>query len=210
MTSVLKAVFKFALFLAVLVGGFGLVMKLFFVDLAQVGFDTMLPTISNGDQVVMWRGAPKNPKLGDILICENPMQIGSFVVGRVAAKGGMEIKTERGTLFIAGDSVNVDWHGQATYIGPNGHTHEMSVGTEELSHRDHVIWVKRGREQRIRATTVPAGKVFLLGDNRSLEYEDSRAHGSVDPSTCLGTVFMRWAPSKGPNALEHGWLQFLD
>jgi signal peptidase I len=50
-------------------------------------------------------------------------------------------------------------------------------------------------------TTVPAGKLFVMGDNRN-NSEDSRTFGPIDRSTLVGRAFVRIWP------LSHtGWLR---
>ena len=60
----------------------------------------------------------------------------------------------------------------------------------------------------VRKTTVPSGKLYLLGDFRAYMGQDSRAYGPVDASTCRGTIVFRVSPSGGLEPeLRHRYFQ---
>jgi len=187
------------------------VMRIFFVDVAVVGHNAMAPTTVAGDQVLVWRHA--NLDMGDVTICQHPSNPNELVMGRVAAKGGMTIQTDRrGQLDVEGTVPDIDWQDDVQFTDTlQGRTATMRTGIEKFGNVEHLIFVNTDRQFRVRARTVPEGKLYLLSDNRTHPGQDSRYFGSVDPDTCQGTVFMRLAPaSDAPNDLGHGYLDLID
>ena len=52
--------------------------------------------------------------------------------------------------------------------------------------------------------------LFLLGDNRTFEGQDSRYFGEVNPGSCLGRAIMRLKPSDIESPIARGFLDILD
>lgn len=209
MSSFWKGLFKISLWVGGVLLVIGGVLRIFFVTPINAGHDAMAPTFLAGEKVLLWRDA--NIEMGDIAVCENPSSPGSMVLGRVMGKGGMTLQTTRGNLTISGSRVDMDWLDTIDFLDADANR-QISVrhGIETVGNTEHEIFVREATEFRLRETEVPAGKLFLLGDNRGTRNHDSRSFGPVAESSCIGTIFMRWNPVDRGDALDHGWLDFLD
>ena len=185
------------------------VMKLFFVDVAEVGHNGMAPTLVSGDQVLLWRDAV--PEMGSVTICRHPARPNEFVMGRVVGKPGMTLSSDRGQLHVEGTVPNRDTVGQVQFHDQaSNRSFHMTYGIENLGNTPHWFFERADQVFQLRTTTVPNGRIFLLADNRTFLGQDSRFFGAVDPATCVGRVFMRLAPADGvPDELDHGWLDMI-
>ena len=88
----------------------------FFFRIIQVDGESMVPTLENGDKLVVW-GAGYEPQRGDVVIVDSYTSYGRPLVKRVIAKGG--------------DTISIDI--------PN-HTITLEVSDEELQRR-RAKWV---------------------------------------------------------------------
>lgn len=150
------------------------------------------PSLAAGDTFLLWRGAVD---VGDLARCTDPDEPRRFVYGRVLAKGFEVVE-------IAGQDIKID--GKAP-------TQETVCTTPEV-----VVQTASGEEQTLacgmeafrgtkyprlrlanaptpygpRTVTVPAGKFFLVSDNR-VHPMDSREYGTVPVENCKSTFFFR-------------------
>ena len=69
-----------------------LVFSLFF-RIIQVDGETMVPTLQNGDKLIVW-GAGYAPQRGDVVIVDSYTSYGRPLVKRVIAKGGATISID--------------------------------------------------------------------------------------------------------------------
>ena len=137
----------------------------FVAEPMRVSSDSMSPTFSTGDEVLVQKlGAhARKPSLGDVVVVRSPAS-GDLMIKRVAAVGGQ-------TVGIADGVLNVDGSGARTLRRPGP-----------------------GRRDLLRAGAVPQGTVFLLGDHR-LGSVDSRSFGPVPVRSIIGKVALRvWPP----------------
>ena len=183
-----------------------LVLKAVWFDMASVGHNGMAPTLVRGERVLINRRA--DPTLGSIAVCRHPTEDG-FVVGRVAATGGMTIDSYGNALRVDGEAAQLDLRGTVSFRNEDdGRTQSLSWGTEHLGPVEHSILIEEGGRHRVRKTEVPEGKLYLLGDFRAYLGQDSRAYGVVDASTCRGTIVFRLTPAKGLDPeIAHGYFQ---
>lgn len=174
--------------------------------------DRMAPTILAGDSVFLWRGADID--VGDIAVCDNPTRPGELVMGRVVARAGAEVSSDRRGFLVNGRPFDRNGMGSLRYPDPVSH-HEIAVGWgERVTFTEwHSFMVGQTFVHSVRPTRVPAGKVYLLADFESASALDSRTFGPVDVAGCMGEVFMRFKPSTTAPAdlpFEHGFLDLLD
>lgn len=211
MKSFTKGFLKLLAWLVGILLVFIAVMRIFFVDVAVVGHNAMAPTMEAGDSVLVWRSGEPD-QLGDIVICSHPTNAGELVMGRVMGKPGMTVESDaRHQLVIEGSRPDTDWQGTEPFNDTvQGAQAEHRRGLVKLGNMEHLIYIRDGSEFRMTSTEVPAGKIFLLSDNRTHPGQDSRYFGPVDPETCHGTVFMRLAPaSDSPNELGTSYLDII-
>lgn len=140
----------------------------FFFRIIQVDGESMVPTLENGDKLVVW-GAGYEPQRGDVVIVDSYTSYGRPLVKRVIAKGGdtISIDYDAGTVEVNGELLQEDYIAAPTHLGYD----------VEFPY------------------TVPEGTVFVMGDNRN-ESLDSRSSyvGCIDERDILGKVLLCFLP----------------
>lgn len=140
----------------------------FFFRIIQVDGRSMVPTLNNGDKLIVW-GAGYTPQRGDVVIVDGYTTYGKPLVKRVIAKGGdtIEIDYDNGIVEVNGEVLQEDYIAEPTYLG-------FDV---EFPY------------------TVPDGTLFVMGDNRN-ESLDSRSSsiGCIDERDILGKVLLCFMP----------------
>jgi signal peptidase I len=127
-----------------------LLVRSFVAEPMRVRSDSMAPTLSSGAVVLVDKISfrARDPHRGEIVVAVDP-RTGESIVKRVVAVGGDLVGIENGLLVVNGTSV------VEKYID-NHNMDGFYFGPD----------------------AVPAGHVFLLGDNRATS-EDSRTFGPV-------------------------------
>ena len=134
-------------------------------DHSRVAGPSMLPTLQNGDFILLTKGLAR-PRRGDVIVLDTVEQgRATELVKRIVALGGDRV-------HIAGDFVLVN-------------------GAPEVF--PHTVYGDTGRAWPIADLTVPRGMVYALGDNRPVSY-DSRYLGPFPVGHILGKVVAVYAP----------------
>ena len=140
----------------------------FFFRIIQVDGSSMVPTLANGDKLIVW-GAGYTPQRGDVVIVDSYTTYGKPLVKRVIAKGGdtISIDYDTGTVEVNGEVLQEGYIAEPTHLGYD----------VEFPY------------------TVPEGTVFVMGDNRN-ESLDSRSSyiGCIDERDILGKVLLCFLP----------------
>lgn len=149
--------------------GAGVILSLLF-QITAVTDNTMMPSLSEGDKVLVSRTAyagENSPRRGDIVLFPNYVY---------AATGENSVMMKR-VVGVAGDTVLIT--GGKVYVN-NKALEEDYVFTQDVS----------GEMDQVQ---VPRGKVFVLGDNRAGS-TDSRSEtvGLVDVEAIQGKVIYQW------------------
>lgn len=133
----------------------------------------MLPTLNDGDQLIIEKISPKVGKLkqGDIVTVYIPEHLSkgkNYVVKRIIALGEDTVEIEDGKIFVNGIEIKEEY--------TNGNK------TMEVNEKFSKI-------------TVPKDCVYILGDNRLPHASlDSRSIGPVLKKRIVGKVLIRYYP----------------
>lgn len=143
-----------------------MIIKNFIFNIALVDGSSMLPTLTHGDRLIVWR-LGYEPKKGDIIVLQQEGK--NPYIKRVIA-------TE-------GDTVDIDYD-----------AHTVSVNGEILN-EDYILEPTALRGDVMYPLTIREDHVFVLGDNRN-NSSDSRisAVGQVAEKDIMGKATIRLFP----------------
>ncbi len=145
-----------------------LVLFTFAVRIVHVDGDSMLPTLTDGERLLI-SSVPYTPRRGDIVVTDRYTGYGRVLVKRV--------------IGCPGDTIDIDFDAGVVYR--NGEPLEEPYTAAPT-------WLAEGTAFPL---TVPEGCVFLMGDNRN-DSLDSRSPeiGCIDARDVLGKVLLRLTP----------------
>lgn len=152
----------------------------FFLRIETVSGGSMVPTLYEGNRLLVQQSFYQ-PKVGDVVICNQPNFSGKPFVKRIIAVEGQTVDID----FLSG-VVTVDGH---VLIEP--YLYDLIRDTP-------------GMEQRMQfPLTVPPGELFVMGDNRNYS-TDSRSTliGTVDTRYVVGRVWLRLYPLEQMGRIE--------
>ena len=140
----------------------------FFFRIIQVDGSSMVPTLVNGDKLIVW-GAGYEPQRGEVGLVDSDTSYGKPLVKRVIAKGGdtVSIDYATGTVAVNGEVLQEDYIAEPTYLG-----YDVQF-----------------------PYTVPKGTVFVMGDNRNQSLDSRSTYvGCIDERDILGKVLVCFMP----------------
>jgi len=128
---------------------------------------SMEATLNEGDRILINRVTYhfRDPKLGDVIVFHSPVTRGEDLVKRVIAVGGQTISISNGKVYINGTVI------------------------------DEPYLLEQGFAGDYPETLVPAGQLFVMGDNRN-NSGDSRFFGPIDRKAVIGCAFVVYWPIK--------------
>jgi signal peptidase I len=132
-------------------------------DVSQVSGTSMVPTLLDKEYLLITRGWPR-PRRGDIVVLH-------------WSHDGTTEEIVKRVIGLPGDAVSV----RGDLVTVNGKP-------EAFNHR-----IVAGNEQITEDLTVPAGTVFVMGDNRVVSL-DSRFIGPLPITAIHGRAVAVWAP----------------
>jgi len=140
----------------------------FAARIAGVDGESMLPTLEDGQRLALSAGL-REPERGDIVIISPNTDLHEPIVKRVIAVGGDEVDLIDGRVLVNGEEIDEPYLAEGCRTEP----------------KSGIAYPAR----------VPAGYVFVLGDNRG-HSADSRSSlvGFVRVEDILGTVLFRTRP----------------
>lgn len=148
------------------------VVYLFLFQPNQVKGRSMDPTFHDGEYILTDKLSYKMglPNRGDVVVFKSPKNADIDFIKRIIGLPGERVKISGGKVFLNNQQLDeTDYLDSSIYTGPESFLSE----NQEI--------------------TVPAGRYFVLGDNRP-HSSDSRDFGPVLPSEFIGKVFFRYWP----------------
>lgn len=126
---------------------------------------SMEPTLMEGDRILINRVVYhfRDPKSGDVVVFQSPVNDNEDLVKRVVAVAGDRVAVRDGSLYVNG------------------------VAQREPYLRD------RSFRGEFPETTIPSGRVFVMGDNRN-NSGDSRLFGPISTESIIGGAFVIYWP----------------
>ncbi len=147
-------------------------MRTFVVAAFYIPSESMAPTLEVGDRLLVAKFSYRfgSPSPGDVVVFKTPPSLRpaqtSELIKRVVAVGGQMIEAQDGQLVVDGRPLKEE------YLPSDVRTSDFAP------------------------VHVPAGYVFVMGDNRSAS-QDSRSFGAVPQSEIVGRALVRfWPPSR--------------
>ena len=153
-------------------------------DLVRVKGRSMEPSLCDGDLAVVFvrqlpRASSRTPLEKVVLLAQRPEEL---ILKRIVAVGGDRIRLEHGGLVRNGEPVAESYACGADYFE---------------------TWPYGSHEGAQASFKVPAGEVFVMGDNRTSS-SDSRVFGSISMSSLRGTVAMTLPTLRGRQTCQCG------
>lgn len=147
----------------------------FVVRIVQVDGSSMVPTLADGERVVI--ASFLQPDYGDVVVIDGYIPYGKPLVKRVIGKAGdiIDIDFDAGIVYRNGEALDEPYTAEPTWM------------YESVSF----------------PITVPDGCLFIMGDNRN-NSRDSRDTeiGCVDTRDVLGVALWRVLPFSKMGAIE--------
>lgn len=160
-----------------------LLLRIFVVSAYRVNSASMEDTLMNGDYIFVNKLAydyGTDPKAGDIVVFEYPMNPEKDFIKRIAALPGQEVQVADKILYV---------DGEVAEIPAMSKNIDKRIIPGDLSFRDN-----------FGPYVVPEGEYFVIGDNRD-DSRDSRFWGSVPRDNIKGKavfVYWSWEPDEDP------------
>lgn len=161
-----------------------ILLRVFVVSAYRVSSSSMEDSLIEGDYIFVNKLAFKyrEPKSGDIVVFEYPLNRERDYIKRVAALPGQTVEIIDKVLYVDGLVAN---------IPPHSKNIDGNVLSADLSNRDNFGPVQ-----------IPLGHIFALGDNRD-DSRDSRFWGLVPMDHLKGrAIFVYWSWEPDVNEME--------
>jgi signal peptidase I len=156
-----------------------LLIKRYIVDCYQIPSPSMYDTLREGDRIFVAKFLYRftDIEVGDVVVFRTPDSIyrpdKPYYIKRVAGLPGDRIEIRDGHVYRNGQLVD-----KPAFFLRNRYTDRLSDG------------------KRFEGVTVPAGQVYVFGDNSMNSY-DSRYWGGVPIDNVMGKAFFRyWPPTR--------------
>lgn len=195
-------------------------LRSFIVEPFRIPSGSMLPSLLVGDFILVNKFAYGvrlpvinkkiielgTPRRGDVMVFRFPGDESVNYIKRVVGLPGDRIRYEGKKLYINGELME---YGPATpYTVRHGgeSLYEAARYTEKLNGMEHEILLSTRADHARVDYTVPAGKYFVMGDNRD-HSNDSRYWGFVPEQHLVGKAFLIWFSWDSARASPWFWRQ---
>lgn len=177
------------------------------VEFFKIPSASMAPGLFLGDHVTAVKMGPRTRYgRGDIVVFHYPREPDKDFAKRIVAIGGDTVELRGPRLFVNGEQVGRRLDGDCTYedrdFDGTWIEQDCEMWEERLGGKSYRVAYDAAVARRydLPPTTIPEGKVFVLGDNRDNSH-DSRFWGTVPADHVVGTVTSVWA-SFGPTGVR--------
>lgn len=193
--------------LPILIGlALALIIRQFWFTIVRVDGTSMEPNLVNNERVIVLRSS--EIKRGSVVVfnaqgVDPVVQSKRDYVKRVIGIPGDKVSEKDGTLYVNDKKVDQSYLPKSSREATNGIN---NVGNwDNLSELgQHMNWAKDNQ-----TITVPKGKYFVLGDNRSVS-NDSRYWGFVPKDKMFGVVKVGfWTKAVAKDAINQQYLHFF-
>jgi signal peptidase I len=201
-----------------------LVLRAFVVEAFQIPSGSMIPTLEVGDHIFVSKfayglGIPftntkilelNQPERGDVIVFKYPIEPGTDYIKRVVGLPGDVVEVRQHEVFINGHAMPRERVPMPCHYSDSSHTgsgiedRDCEEWEETLGAKRHATIQEPGRGHDFSRTVVPAGNVFVMGDNRD-NSSDSRVWGTVAHDLIKGKALIIWwsrAPTEGWNLVN--------
>lgn len=170
--SIFRRFISFLVMVAIIVAGAWL-LRSFVIEPFQIPSASMEQTIKTGDMVFAEKVSYQfsDPEPGDIVVFSDPQVPSRTLIKRVIATEGQTVDLRDGVIYVDGVALDEPY----TDGLPSYPLH--TVGNVDITY----------------PYTVPAGDVWVMGDNRT-NSSDSRYFGPIDRDTVFGKAFVIYWP----------------
>ena len=153
------------------IGSIFIVIYLFILTPNQVKGASMEPNFQDGNYILTSRITYRfrQPQRGDVIVLKAPSNPGIEYIKRIIGLPGDTIMIKDGNVYVNGQEIPEQFTSAATNVWQDGFSKEGVP------------------------FTVPAGDLFVMGDNRPRS-SDSREFGPIPESSVIGVVFYRYYP----------------
>ena len=160
------------------------ILRIFVVSAYHVSSGSMENSLMPGDYIFVNKLAYEfsPPKIGDIIVFENPFDPGEDYIKRIVAVGGQTVEIYDKTVYV---------DGQVAKIPMNAKFIDQNILHGSLSPRDNFGPI-----------VIPEDQYFVMGDNRD-DSQDSRFWGPLDKKYIKGkAVFIYFSYAIDPKSPE--------
>jgi signal peptidase I len=172
------------------------VVRTFFVEAFTIPSGSMYPTLVVGDHIFIDRRG-WTPRRGDVIVFQFPLDRSVDYIKRVIGLPGDVVEVSNGNVSVNGQVLARERLVDGCPEGADGlpaveENIPCEIWSETIEGRSYRVGTERssgGRE--VPRTVVPAGTVYVVGDNRD-NSSDSRVWGPVPLENVKGEVRFIW------------------